>query len=74
MSKCPKCGAIVIDLARDEEGKVTGCKWCDPNSPVCKPEYIPRGTYGRSERCEREDAELTKALHDAGLKGSEGTN
>jgi hypothetical protein len=71
MSRCPKCGAIVIDLVRDDEGKVTGCKWCDPRSSVCKDEYMLRGIHGRSERCERKDKELTRALHDAGLKGSE---
>ena len=60
MSKCPKCGRIVIDSARDEEGNVVGCRHC----------YEPPRTYGRSERCEREDMELTEAMHNAGLKES----
>ena len=61
MTKCPKCGRNVIDLARNEEGEVVGCRHC----------YEPPRTYGRSEECEREDAELTRALHKVGLKGSE---
>ena len=65
MSRCPKCGRIVIDLARNEEGDVVGCRHCYE-------ENLPQNTYGRSERCEREDEELTKALHDAGLEGSKG--
>ncbi len=61
MTKCPKCGRIVIDLARNKDGDVVGCRHC----------YEPPRTYGRSLRCEREDAELIGALHKAGLKGSE---
>lgn len=61
MTKCPKCGRIVIDLARDGEGNIVGCQYC----------YEPPRTYGRSVRCEREDRELARAMHNAGLEGSE---
>ena len=64
MSRCPKCGRTVIDLARNEEGDVIDCRHCYE-------ENLSRNTYGRSEECEREDRELTRASHDAGLSGSE---
>jgi DNA-directed RNA polymerase subunit M/transcription elongation factor TFIIS len=58
MTKCPKCGRIVIDLARNEEGEVVGCRNC----------YKSPRLYGRSLRCEQEDRELTRVLHNAGLR------
>jgi len=36
MSKCPKCGKIVIDLLRNEEtDEIVGCKWCYYKCPTC---------------------------------------